>query len=76
MAAVEVYRGRAWHELIACKACWLGDSSAVMVVPSEAERSAAAAVLPEVSGESIVTIPGLIEQYVKGSGGAPVALHD
>lgn len=68
MAAVEIYRAEAWHELIACKARWLGDSSAVMVVPSEAERSAAAAALPEVPGESIVTIPGLIEQYVKGSG--------
>lgn len=70
MAPVEVYRAGAWHELLACKDRWLGEGPPVIVIPSDQEKSATAALFPETAAGAVVTISGLMERYVKGLGKA------
>ncbi len=70
MAQVEIYRAGAWFELLACKERRPGSGPAVIIIPSGEEKRAAAAIFPGVESGAVVTIPELIERYVKIKGRA------
>ena len=70
MAPVEIYRAGSWFEFLACKERRPGSDPAVIIIPSGEEKCAASAIFPEVESGAVVTIPELIERYVKIKGRA------
>jgi ATP-dependent helicase/DNAse subunit B len=68
MALVNVYKVGAWHDFVETKGQWLGTEPFVLIIPENQDKERIVKAFGATNHHGVLTIPELIEHYVKTLG--------
>lgn len=68
MSHLDLYKSGAWYEFIENKKHWLGIGPLLMIIPEDEDKLRITGAFEDLSGSVLLTIPEIIENYLKSFG--------
>lgn len=65
MARIVIYQAGAWHDFQPYKDRWLGEAPGKVIIPDGEDKDRVTGAFPEINIKDLLTIPELIEGYIK-----------